>query len=90
MNYKHRILKSLVLCIDIYVRETRVLRRYKKLPNQQGSLLYHSAEMQMICKAGGNQTSITYYRYEGYKIGYTEQTLLAEPCNDYLLSSHFL
>lgn len=79
MNYKGRILKSLVLCIDIYVRDTRVLRRYKKLSNQRGSLLYHSTEMQMICKAAGNQTSITYYRYEGYKIGYTEQTLLAEP-----------
>lgn len=58
MNYKGWILQNLVLCIDIYVRETRVLRRYKKLPNQWGSLLYHNAEMQMICKAAGNQTSV--------------------------------
>lgn len=79
MNCKGWILKSLVLCIGIYVRETRVLRRYKKLSNQGGSLLYHSAEMQKICKAVGNQTSITHYRYKGHKIGYTEQMLLAEP-----------
>lgn len=79
MNYKGRILKSLVLCIDIYVRKTWVLRRYKKLSNQYGSLLYPRAEMQMICKAAGNQTSMLYYRCEGYKIGCTEQTLLTEP-----------
>lgn len=79
MNYMGRILKSLVLCIDIYVRERWVLRRYKKPSNQRGSLLYHRAEMQMICKAEGNQTSITFYRCRGYKIGYTEQPLLAEP-----------
>lgn len=79
VNYKGRILKRLVLCIDIYVRKTWVLRRYKKLSNQYGSLLYPRAEMQMICKAAGNQTSMPYYRCEGYKIGCTEQTLLTEP-----------